>query len=171
MKPALAERVDWSSRSEMESYLGDRPHVVVGRDAESPREYCSFHVMALTGFELLVWSSGLGIKPKAFVLSDSTLVLGHDQRVTLIDAISPSIKNSVLLDGAFYDLFVISDERFIAVHEVGVVMLGGQGEVIWRVDTEIIAAWQMASHDRLALTMMESGKTCLVHLSTGKADG
>ena len=156
------------SRSEMMNRLEGVQSAIVGLDSEGIREY---YIADLNRCMVGVCSQGFGIRPSGFELSvDELCFLGYNETVSVICSKSCQRKFEIELGSPFYE-FIYTDEGnpIVAVHELGVVCLSPQGEVLWQVETDIVDSVQLEPTKKVVIKLME-GESFEVDMLSGRRE-
>jgi hypothetical protein len=143
------------------------PSFILGQDAEAPREFFSFEVESAGDAiaRIGVLSDGIGVRP-ASALKNGILFVGFNNRVGVATTKPLRFVREIELLSVFWS-FIDRDvsEALIVLCETAVVAVTTEGEMLWRVDTDLISDFTVDGH---SLSLRFSDDAPLnVDLSTG----
>jgi hypothetical protein len=115
-------------------------------------------------------SSQTGIEPQLlFNPVKGIFYLGADSSFFIFDSMTgPTRHRRVNLDSPFYWMSLFSAlDRILVVHEIGLLWLRTDGDIVWRHSTEIISSISILDSQSINVKLMEGGHITLDML-TGK---
>lgn len=145
--------------------------LVVGDEAEAPREFYSCHAnFESTVVEVGVISSGLGSAPAVVVVGGGrTLLVGHDMWLTRVNVPKGRVESERRLGGVFFEFRPVDDDDVVVVHELGAFRVSGNGEEQWNIDTDVVENFRIEPSGTLVLSIMDEPEPVVVDLATGRS--
>jgi hypothetical protein len=165
--------LEFESFSEMHEWVerSGKSYVVLGRNAEAPTKFYAFLSEGSVGEPLIVAivSSHFGIEPKLILDNGGQVIaVGWDRHVALISLPEKRTSRTIELLGAFFDFIMLpNDDGLIAMHELGALRLSYSGDVLWSVETDVVARWNVEDNRTLVMELMDSRLRVAVNLQTG----
>jgi hypothetical protein len=163
----------WDSRTEMEAFLTtcDEGSLVLGADAEQHVEFHSVLIqlnecIKVAGeaeltpgrFGIGILSQGLGLKPHLLLIPERyELVLGFNAEIAAFNIKHRESSYRIDLNRSPFRSFVRLRELKVLLifHEIGVLGLGEDGQVLWRHERDVIT-YSMIQGRRLSLHFMDA---------------
>jgi hypothetical protein len=158
------------SRRELERCLDahEGTTVLLGTDAESPRR---FYAMIPGGRDIPlvgIIASGHGVKPgMARLANGTTILVGHDCKVTALDSKSGQVMFVLPLNGVFYEFIDYEEDSEIVIHELGALKIDAGANRHWSLDTDVVEDFEVTKDGRLKLRTMDNAYT-VVDIRSGE---
>jgi hypothetical protein len=170
-------RIEWrpaASQNELLQAVKDFSDntIVLGRDAQSPRQFYLLHLYADYGGskQLLIgiMSEGHGLLPQMLLQPQhNTLVFGFNSKVVGIHAPDGRTVFEYPLTGLFYSFASLIDQGIIlAVHELGALALASSGARVWSYTGDVITG-MIIDNNVVRLSFMDGNAEAKIRLSDG----
>lgn len=142
--------------------------VIIGQHIEGPRAYYACHVDTGDPIHIFIVVSQT-ITPEVWShLESKTILVGHDQSLSVVDSEEARIKRASELEAIFFEFLDDNlHSQTLAVHELGIVALSHSGDELWRyLSDDIVENWEI-TNDRICLTIAEGNKPVFLSLLNG----
>jgi hypothetical protein len=164
----------WESKDEMVEAVArcEGGNIVLGLEAEQQVDFFSVFVRAepsgQCSFAIGICSEGHGLVPQVAVRPESLeLIFGFNREVVAVRLRQREVAYRIELDCLFHTFVELpKEEMLLAVHEIGIVALAKEGQVLWRYDCEIIDGFVI--HDNQMELRFMDGSTVSVDIQCGK---
>ena len=150
----------YNSIRELEDYLINTYQKYIILQEEGKEIYrcfiLSFHKEFNIGIGLAV--SCISIPPKVLILDDKNIFIGFDSVVFYI-SIQNSKVNMLNIDGIFFDIYLLENQKICIIHELGAIITDKNFTRENSVSTDIISDWKIDKINKLIiLTELDSDK-------------
>lgn len=145
--------------------------LVIGLDAEAPRQFASFAFTSAHGPRVIgVVSSGIGPTKAMLIDGGRIAIVGHDCTVTWIDVESLAMVASRTIQWSFADLIAVDrDDHVLVIHELGALRADASGTVLWSFETpDVVEDFVVDAHGNLILSAMDNTRHTIA-IRTGSA--
>lgn len=168
------EQRQWANQTQLKEYITRycSKYYFWGEDIDRPKEFFSVIIRPvddrLEGIGVGICSLGIGLQPVIYLQEESNkLIIGYNSNVCGLNLNNGAMTFCYKLNSPFYDIVVLPIQyRILIQHEVGVVMLTEEGEILWKFDGDIITGLQH-SENALELQFMDMPTVSLA-LDSGK---
>ena len=151
----------WQDERDMLTHLAtcELGQVILGQTAEQKLEFytCTFaELRPKRRFGIGIYSEGHGLKPGLFLHPElAQCYFGFNSQIIAVDIQQRRIVWDRKLDSLFYAfLYVASECIVLAVHEIGVVALRLEGEMLWSYSRDVVTDIQIGN-GRVRLEFMD----------------
>ena len=168
------EHRQWSNKIQLREYLAKRcrKYAILGKNIEDTQEFFSVIIQAaeppLDNSGVGICSMVIGLQPEIYLQPQNRILLvGFNSTVYGVDLLDSTVAFCHELNSPFYYFAPVSmPPRILVQHEVGIVMLTEEGEVLWKFDGDIITGLQYYDN-KLELQFMDTSPISL-ELESGK---
>ena len=150
----------YNSIRELEDYLINTYQKYIILQEEGKEIYrcfiLSFHKEFNIGIGLAV--SCISIPPKVLIFDDENIFIGFDSVVFCISIQNLKV-NMLNIDGIFFDIYLLENEKICIIHELGAIITDKNFTRENSVSTDIISDWKIDKINKLIiLTELDSDK-------------
>jgi hypothetical protein len=147
------------------------PHFLLGATTESPRQFFCFDIESEGTLIAKVGalSAGIGVKP-GFLVVDGHVFFGYNTRVAVLGVTPPQLRQEIDLLSLFWTFFDPGElGHFCVICETALVALSPEGDVRWRVDTDLIV--DFAVNEAVASLRLADAPPMRIDLRNGSVLG
>jgi len=174
IEPYLLQCRQWMDKPQMENYLANRSgrHYILGGDTERSREFFSIIVrlaeQPIESIGMGICSIGVGLQPHILpIVQAKRVFVGFNSELYAVNLSDATLAFHLELDSLFY-CFVPAHlpDRILVQHEIGLVMLTADAEILWKFERDVITNQQLAN-GKIFLEFMDAPSVFL-SLETGQ---
>lgn len=157
----------WQEERDMLAHLAtcELGQVILGQTAEQKLEFytCTFaEFRPKRRFGVGICSEGHGLKPGLFPHPErERCYFGFNSQIIAVDIQERRVVWGRNLDSLFYTFLYVASERIVlGLHEIGVVALSLDGEMLWSYSRDVVTDVQISA-ERVRLEFMDAAPTSL----------
>jgi len=147
-------------------------YVTLGDNSEQEKDFYLVKLFSQEDgsqhFGVGIISEGHGLKPNIMVNHlENSIFLGFNKEVVLFDSLNKVVIKRYQIGSLFYKFMSLPEQNFaLVVHELGIIKLEINGNIIWNYTSEIIHGLKMV--DNIIELLQDDGSIIHVSLLSGK---
>lgn len=156
----------YNSIRELENYLTDtyQKYIILrGKEEIYGCYILSFHQETNTNIGIGLVTSCTSIHPKVLIDDNKIVFIGFDSAVFCI-SIEDLKVNMLNIDGLFFDIYLLDDQKICIIHELGAVIADKNLTKNKYISTDILSDWQIDITKKLII-LTELGSEKIIYLS------